>query len=164
MKKLFRIPLIIVGGILVLIGIIWWSYGWFGGTIDVINYEAAEISRIEMSRSVVDDRRIIITEPEDIEKVINNVNSFQYTGNSLKNLFQFQLFMSGSVLYEIALYPKEEDPFILCFANSSNDESPNIDMSYWFYHENKTPIITNTCSGALDWYNDLYEKYNSSLN
>ena len=153
-------PAIFAGVVLALI-ICRRVFGLGGGTIDVIEFEAAEVRRIEMGRAIFGEQRITITETEDMETVIDTINSFQYTGNDLKYLFRIPLFTGGAVLYEIAVYPKEGEPVVVSFCcnNDYSADPPDVEMSYWSDQEERILLISNTCRGSMEWYDVLYEKY-----
>lgn len=147
------------------ISILWvvlgmWLFGWGGGNINIIDVEAKDVSQIELLRTTFGSKKITITEGEDIQTVIDNVNSFRYSGNELKYLLQGKAFGS-TFLYYITVYPKEGDVIELVLSALGGYGLSETEMSYWFPADPNF-FISNTCEGPMTWYDDLYAKYSIS--
>ena len=55
-----------------------WVFGWGGGPIHVLRVSPEEVDHIRISATIVDSHAITVTEPEDIQFVIDTINSFSY--------------------------------------------------------------------------------------
>lgn len=91
-----------------------WIYGWGGGDINVIPFDANDVERIELNgifRGT--SRSALITERDEIQGVIDSINTFQRSGSDLKNIFKYGIGLGGTSLYEIGIYPLDGERFIL---------------------------------------------------
>jgi len=109
-----------------------WIFGWGGGDIHVMNFSAEDVERLTLSQSGY-TYAVEVTEKEDIQAVIDMVNSFQHTGNELKHGFLF-----GS--------------------NSGDQPVSDMEVSYWVYQETKTSRApSKLCRGSMELFFEMYE-------
>ena len=91
-----------------------WIYGWGGGDINVIPFDANDVERIELNGIFRGpSRSALITERDEIQGVIDSINTFQRSGSDLKNIFKYGIGLGGTSLYEIGIYPLDGERFIL---------------------------------------------------
>ena len=138
-----------------------WVFGWGGGSIRVIRVSPDEVDHIRISATIVDSHAITVTEPEDIQFVIDTINSFSYTGNNLKCILRGELFLSGTLLYELNFSLRNGDAFSLCLASNNSTDLSDMELTYWIHDENRFPI-SSMCRGSMEWYDTLYEAYSTS--
>ena len=138
-----------------------WVFGWGGGPIHVLRVSPEEVDHIRISTTIVDSHAITVTEPEDIQFVIDTINSFSYAGNDLKCILRGELFMSGTLLYELSFSLRNGDAFTLCLASNNSTDPSDMELSYWIHDEDRFPI-SSMCRGSMEWYDTLYEAYNTS--
>lgn len=64
MKKLVKThKRLLTGAVLaVVLALSWWVFGWFGGTIDVMDFSADQVESIELFHYWLSDERVIVTE------------------------------------------------------------------------------------------------------
>ncbi len=136
-----------------------WIFGWGRGDINVMEFPASEVERIELSCTDtrrVDLYRAVVTEKNDIQALIDSVNSFQYTGSVVKELFKHGIGIGGTVLYEYNVCLSNGDTFLLCFGNNNGEqELSDMEVIYWADQSNKA----NTCRGSMELFYELYKKY-----
>ena len=137
-----------------------WLFGWGRGDINVLEFSASEVERIELSctdTKRVDLYRAVITEKDDIQALINSVNSFQYTGSAVKELFRYGFGgIGGTVLYEYTVYLSNGDTFLLSFGNNNGEqELSDMEVVYSVGQSDKA----STCRGSMELFYELYEKY-----
>lgn len=140
-----------------------WIFGWGRGDINVMDFSANEVDRIELSCTDihVDMHRAVVTEKDDIQAFINSVNSFQHTGSNIKYLFRYGIGAGGAVLYECDVYFSSGDIFNLRFANGNGEQDlSDMEVSYWIPQENQKRLFSDTCRGSMELFYELYERYN----
>jgi hypothetical protein len=139
-----------------------WLFGWFRGNINMMRFSSDEVDRIKLYST---DVRLglhtsVVTNKEEIQALIDSVNSFQHTGSGLKEIFKYGIGVGGSTLYVCDVYLLNGENFNLHF--SSNDGGQplfDMEMSYWVHWQGKTPALSNTCRGSLELFAELYGKY-----
>jgi len=137
-----------------------WIYGWGGGNIDMIDFDAEHVDRVQFGFTITDYLDgVTITEKEDIQTIIDSINSFRHTGNELKDFFKFGPFPGGTVLYEFVFYLSDGTEFVFCFGANSHRDLSDIEVSYWVYQQGHRNRISPTCRGSLEPFYELYEKY-----
>ena len=128
-----------------------WAFGWGGGPIDVMDFSAEDVDRIELSETLVDSGPASpVTEPADIQALIDSVNAFRRTGNSIRYLFRDGIGAGGSVLYTFHVYLKSGEEYILNFASNRAQEPADTEVSYWVYPAEG--LFEDTCRGSLEVY------------
>lgn len=139
-----------------------WLFGWFRGDINMMRFSADEVDRIELSSTdvVTGIYRAVVTDKEEIQALIDSVNSFQHTGSGLKDIFKYGLFSGGTCLYDFHVYFTNGEDYLLEFG-SHNGDQPRSDMevAYWVYQEDKSQLFGYTCRGSMELFYELYEKY-----
>ena len=139
-----------------------WLFGWFRGNINVMRFSSDEVDRIELYST---DIRLglhtsAVADKEEIQALIDSVNSFQHTGSGLKEIFKYGIGVGGSTLYVCDVYLLNGENFNLHFSSNSGEQPwSDMEMGYWVYQPGKTPFLTNTCRGSLELFAELYEKY-----
>ena len=137
-----------------------WIFGWGRGNINVIGFSTDEVERIELSCT---DTRVglhnaVVTEKNDIQALINSVNSFQHTGSAIKELFRHGIGIGGTILYEYNVYLSNGDVFHLCFGSNNGEQKlSNMEVNYWISDQAK--LLPDTCKGSMELFYELYDKY-----
>lgn len=128
----------------------------------MMDFSANEVERIVISctDTQVGVHSSIITEKDDIQALINSVNTFRHTGNEIKLILKMGgIGGGGSVLYEFDVYLLNGKNFQMCFAsNNGEQEWADMEVSYWIYEPGKSSLA-NTCRGSMEVFYELYEKY-----
>ena len=144
-----------------------WIFGWGRGDINVMEFSANEVDRIELSCTDVhvDLHNAVVTEKDDIQALIDSINSFQHTGSAVKELFPIES-LGGALLYSFDVYLSNGDTFPLSFgAHSGIEEQSDMEFDYWIYQGPNhmgllsTLLSTYTCRGSMELFYELYEKY-----
>lgn len=129
-----------------------WMYGWGGSSIDVMNFDSSIVESIRLTNST---DIAVIDESQDIQSVIDSVNSFQHSGNSVRHVFPFIGFpIGGTSLYTFHVYFKTGEEFVFCFGLNKGDQDPlNTEVSYWIQspppRSNGSPIPIHA---EAQWY------------
>lgn len=135
-----------------------WIYGWGGGEIHAMNFSAEDVERLTLSQSGY-TYAVEVTGKEDIQAVIDMVNSFRHTGNELKHGLRFGY--GGTCLYEFDVYLKNGEEFPFFFGSNSGDQPvSDMEVSYWVYQETKiSRAPSKLCRGSMELFFEMYEKY-----
>ena len=153
---------IICGAVLAaLLAVCAWMYGWGRGDIDLMDFDADAVDRIELYSTAWEFEGgtvVSVTEKEDIQALIDLVNSFQHTGTELKFLLQSGVGVGGSVLYEFRVYLLSGEDVVLCFTENGRDLS-DMEMTYSRSPRERMPLVSPVCRGSLELFYDLREKY-----
>ena len=67
--------------------------------------------------------RVVVTNQEDIQNILDGVNSFHFTGSSIKDIFRYGLFSGGSVLYGFDVFLTGGGEKEITFASNNGDQS-----------------------------------------
>lgn len=162
------IPVVIA--LAVVLALCAWTFGWGRGNIGVMEFSADEVDRIELfcTDVRVDLHAAIVTEKDDIQALIDSVNSFRHTGSAVKELFRHGIAiggLGGTVLYEFDVYLSNGDTFPLRFgSNNGVEERSDMEVLYWVYQPKQTNPLLNTwtCRGSMELFYELYEKYDTA--
>ena len=157
-SKLWKwlIPVIIIG---LCIGAD--TFGWGGGPINVMDFTAEDVDRMELtcSHSWIAEGRAVVTEKEDIQTVINSVNGFLYDGTTLKYFLKYGFSGGGTVLHTIHVYFTNGEEYIFDICPEAHSDTQ---LTCWEYpYESKE--FSAVCSGSLDWFYELHEKYTAGI-
>jgi len=127
-----------------------WTFGWFGGTIDVMDFTAEEVECIELHHYWLSEERVTVTEKADMQALIDAVNGFRNTGTMLKHPKKL-IPGGGELWYGITVYLKngEIDWLMLSQLNGRTNIS-NMEMQYGRF---------GTCRGSMELFYELHEKY-----
>lgn len=139
-----------------------WLFGWFRGNINIMRFSSDGVDRIELSSTDVglDLHRSVVTDKEEIQTLIDSVNSLRYTGSALKELFKHGIGAGGSVLYELNVYLLNGESFSLNLASNNNSRPrSDMEMTYWVPQSEKNTTFGHTCRGSMEVFYELYEKY-----
>lgn len=99
-----------------------------------MNFSAEDVERLTLSQSGY-TYTAEVTEKEDIQAVIDMVNSFQHTGNELKHGFLF-----GS--------------------NSGEQPVSDMEVSCWVYQGTTiSRAPSKLCRGSMELFFEMYQKY-----
>lgn len=162
------IPVVIA--LAVILALCAWTFGWGRGDINVMEFSANEVDRIELfcTGVHVDLHTAVVTEKDDIQAFIDSINSFQHTGSIVKELFKHGIpigGLGGAVLYSFNVYLSNGDTFLLRFSsNSGIEEQSDMEVDYWIYQGPNhmgllsTLLSTYTCRGSMELFYELYEK------
>ena len=139
-----------------------WVFGWFSDTIDVIDFDADEVSSVELSSTIFafdDVNAVTVTDKGEIREMIDGINSFQNTGNTLKDLWK-GIGLGGTALYIFTFQLENGEPFEVTFGSNDGGESPtDMKLGYWTSRMKTHKIIGNTCRGSMEFFFDLHDKY-----
>lgn len=131
-------------------------YGWGGTSIDVMDFSSADVDYIRLNDGL---HAVTLDEKEDIQVVIDNVNSFRRTGNDIKRFLPFGGFASGgTVLYEFHVYFTNGNDFILCFGINKAEQDPlDTEVCYWVQSPKKSKLFpfSDTCRGSMELFYEL---------
>lgn len=101
----------------------------------------------------------IILEKEEIQSVIDAVNSFRHTGNELKLIPKYGLFLGGTALYEFRVFLLDGEEFEVTFGlNNASQPPADTEVSYWFPGRGKIIPFSSTCRGSMELFYELLEK------
>ena len=146
-----------------------WGFGWGGGPIRVLRVSPEEVDQIELYYTRVNPYPVSVTEPQDIQTVLDGVNALRYTGNQLRVLpllpvFLFTGGMGGTTAYEITVHLTDGSALLLSLY-SSNVDPQDMEMDYELQPLEQQgggfPFL-NTCRGSMEWFYDLYHKYDQA--
>lgn len=150
--KLLLLSGLVLAGLLALCA---WLFGWGGGEIRVLEFSPEEVERIELSHTNVNlpMERVVVTDKDDIQKILDGVNSFRFTGSSIKDLFRYGLFSGGSVLYEFDVFLADGGEESLTFASNNGDQPMgDMEVGYWI---GEGP--SSTARGSMEFFAQFYE-------
>ena len=135
----------------------YWLFGW--GTIQVIDFSAADVDYVEISCSHFQERGTI-SDPSEIQALIDEANAMENRGSTLKNLVH-GIFTGGAVLYNIAFSLKDGTEFLLTFSSTNSDEPvSDMNLTYWYHRTPPGGQTSGTmCSGSLEVFFELFEAY-----
>ena len=138
----------------VVLALSWWVFGWFGGTIDVMDFSADQVESIELFHYWLSDERVIVTEKEAIQAVIDAVNGFRHTGVMLK--YPGKLIAGGGELwYEVTVHFADGGSRRFVFTQLEKDPiGPEAEWRYGGF---------GTCRGSMDVVNGVLAAYAPSL-
>ena len=137
------------------------TFGWGGGPINVMDFTAEDVDRIELSCSHpwIAGGRAVVTEKEDIQAVIDSVNGFLYDGTTLKYFLKHGFSGGGTVLHTIHVYFTNGEEYIFDICPEAHSDTQ---LHCWKYpYESKG--FSAVCSGSLDWFYELHEKYTAGI-
>ena len=134
-----------------------WLFGW--GSIGVIDFSAADVEAVEISCTHTPGRGTI-RDPGEIQALIDEVNTMQNRGSTVKRLLR-GIGMGGGILYDYDFHLKDGSAFFLTFCQDTA-AAPGAErsLSYW-YRTSPTGDQHNgtMCRGSLETYCGLFEKY-----
>lgn len=156
-RRVFRKWVFPVGGLALLLAFFGWIYGWGGGPINLLDFPVEEVARIRVSQSL---RVAEVTEPEDVQALMDAVNAFRHSGNSIKDhpalLFGFAL--GGTQLYEFHVFFKNGEEFAFCFGlNKGGQTASDTEVSYWVPGE-PSSRFDRTCRGSMELIEELLDR------
>lgn len=143
-----------------------WIFGWRKGELNALDFGADEVESITFYCDSAQISPTTITDPEDVQALIDEINGFPRSGNMLKKLFthgpfslslgdgghicyEFQMVLKSGEMLKIALTTQEDGYF------SQEEER---DMSFYRSDKKVTPLPL--CRGSVDLFFTLYHKYN----
>lgn len=127
-----------------------WVFGWFGGTIDVMDFSADEVESIGLYQYWLGENESVVTEKEDIQALMDEVNGFRHTGTMLKYPKKL-LPGGGEVWYSITVYLTNGERYnITLSCLSSRMNLSDVELRYGRFY---------TCRGSLELVHTLHEKY-----
>ena len=138
-----------------------WLFGWGKGTIDVIDFSAEDVDYVRLScAQLYSYDAAVVSDPEEIQMLIDSANALRHTGSHFKRVFQYGLGAGGSKLHEYDFFLKNGDTFGVTFS-SMNSQNPvtDMDLGYWVTLPNGERISGSTCRGSLEVFYELHRKY-----
>ena len=153
--------LLLAGLVLIaLLALCAWLFGWGGGEIRVLEFSPEDVERIELWHTSVDlpMERVVVTDREEIQTILDGVNSFHFTGSSVKDMFRYGLFSGGSVLYGFDVFLTGSNEKEVTFASNNGDQSMgDIEVSYWISAPTKEGGIPSTARDSLEFFAQFYK-------
>ncbi|MCI8399296.1 MAG: hypothetical protein HFF90_07845 [Oscillibacter sp.] len=144
------------GALLVALIFFAWVYGWGGGPINVMNFSAEDVDYIKIYGPIQVAK---VSEKDEIQSVIDAVNSFRHTGNELKLIPKYGLFLGGTALYEFRVFLLDGEEFEVTFGlNNASQPPADTEVSYWFPGRGKIIPFSSTCRGSMELFYELLEK------
>ena len=166
MKKLTQkkvlIPLLAVA--LCLLLLLNWVYGWTAGdALNALDFQADEVESIRFSSASWFLPPASITDPADIQAVIDEINGFKPSGNSLKQPKYLLPIWGGSVRYDLQIDFKNGEHLDLCFSDFERGGfEPEEEREMTFGRSDRQVTPTPTCRGSMELFFALHEKYNGN--
>ena len=115
-----------------------WTFGWFGGTIDVMDFTAEEVECMELFHYWLSEERVAVTEKADMQELIDAVNDFRNTGTMLRHPRKL-IPGGGELWYGITVYLSDGGKYSFTFSylgdrvTISDMEMQTKDMKYLNY-------------------------------
>ena len=127
-----------------------WTFGWFGGTIDVMDFSADEVESVELFQYWLSEDTVVVTEKEDVQALIDEINSFRHTGTMLK--YPKKLIPGGGeVWYGITVYLTDGERYHITLSCLDGQKNlSDVEMRYGRFC---------TCRGSLELFHALHAKY-----
>ena len=130
-----------------------WMFGWFGGTIDVMDFSADEVESIGLYQYWLGENESVVTEKEDIQALMDEVNGFRHTGTMLKYPKKL-LPGGGETWYEITVHFADGKDCSFVFTQLKKDLMvPEAEWRYGGFR---------TCRGSMELFHALHEKYQTT--
>ena len=163
MKGLTKPKLVLILAVILLAGALAlcaWLFGWGRGSIQVIDFSADQVDHVRLScAQLYNQDAAVIQDPEEIQQLIDEANAPQHTGSSIKRIFQYGLFVGGSMLHEEAFFLKNGETFIVTFSsNRGGQPVSDMDLDYWIT-TNGEHISGSTCQGSLEVFYRLHREH-----
>ena len=165
-QKNRRYPLmiacVVLAIIIVVIGV--HVYGWGRRPIEFMDFSANDVERIELSCVQLGPKRTV-TDPSDIQAIIDSTNAFRYSGNELKDVIIYGIYgigMGGLTVYNFDVYLRNGEVFSLSFySNDGEQELSDMEVTYRIREPEPdgTPLFFKMCRGSMETFYEMYEKY-----
>ena len=149
-----------------------WCYGWGGGDIDILDFSAEGVERVELYTTSVKIAAnyatefdsgfgvSVVTEPEDIQLIIDQIDSLQYAGNDIRDYIEHGIGIGGTVLYDADFYFRDGTKLrVILSSNSGSQPVSDRILGYSLVPAAKKEFLGKNARGSLEWFYDLYEKY-----
>ena len=175
MERLWKRRRWLILGVLLLAAVLMvgrWIYGWGGGDIDILDFSAEEVERVEFYTDNVtiaanyatefDDGFgvSVVTEPEDIQLIIDQIDSLQYAGNEIRDYIEHGIGIGGTVHYDADFYFRDGTNLrVILSSNSGSQPVSDRILGYSLVPAAKKGFLGKNARGSLKWFYDLYEKY-----
>lgn len=137
------------GGLVLLLALFAWIYGWGGGPVNLLDFPAEDVARVRLSDPL---HAVELTETEDIRALLDAVNAFRRSGNQLKDHpgLLFGLALGGTKLYTFEVFLKNGEAFTACFGlNKAGQPAEDTEVGYWVPGRPSGPF-GNTCRGSME--------------
>lgn len=155
-KRKRRGLIISVALILLVVLTFWWLFGWGGGNINIMDFEADDVASMKLGATISGYDVFCPTDKEDIQTVIDEVNGFQHAGKAVRQYMEYGFNSGGAILYEFGIELTDGQELYYCFATRDGiAPGEDIEGSYW----GTIPKEGNMWRGSMDWFHALYEKY-----
>ena len=137
-----------------------WLFGWGRGNINVVKFSASEVNYVRLAcAQLYPYDAAVVTDPKEIQSLIDSVNAFQHTGSTLKEIFRYGLFVGGSKLHEHEFILSNGERFIVTFSSNKNQPVSDMNLSYWVTLPDGERISGSTCKGSMETFYTLHKKY-----
>ncbi len=157
MRGVSRKWLLPAGGLVLALALLAWIYGWGGGPINALDFPAEDVDHIRLSDPL---SAVELTEPEDIQALLDAVNAFRHSGNMLKDhpglLFGFAL--GGTKLYTVKVFLKSGEEVTLRFGlNKGGQAAADTEVSYRV-EGRPASRFGDTCRGSMELIYELMKQ------
>ena len=174
MERLWKRRHWLVLGFLLLASVLvvgFWGYGWAGGDIDVFDFTAEKVERVELYTNDVNftanymtgpgmgSGTSTVTERADIQRMIDTINAFQYAGNQIRDIIEYGVALGGGIRYELEISFTDGTKRLFFLSTYDTDPARDMILGYGFYQEKKLGLLGKQGRGRMEWFYDLYEKY-----
>lgn len=134
-----------------------WIYGWGGGPIQLLDFPAEDVEYIRLSDTL---RAVEVRSPEDIQALMDAVNSFRHSGNQIKNhpFLLFGFAVGGTELYTFHVFLKNGEEVTLHFGSNQGGQDPaDTEVSYWVEGQ-PSSRFGDTCRGSMELIYELMKQ------
>lgn len=161
MRRIPKKVWVICAALVVVLFLGFWIWGWGGDAIDVLEFDAGSVSYIDLysTDQVFHCSTVSVTEKEDIQALIDLVNSFRYAGNELKSVLKGEMGMGGSVVYEFNVFFTDGETFPLAFFSNDTRDLSDMELAYRLTSQDDQPLVGPLCRGSLELFYEMREKY-----
>ena len=102
----------------------------------------------------------MVTEPEELQVLMDTVNAFRHSGNEIKNhpALLFGAALGGTKLYEFRILFKSGEEFAFCFGLNKGGQDPaDTEVAYWIPGR-PSSRFGSTCRGSMERIDELLEE------
>ena len=142
---------------------LFWLSEWKGDKINAIDFDANDVVSMSLYAARPGFEVFDVTDKEDLQTIIDELNEFQYSGGSWRNYIKNGFHRDGGTPYEFYATLENGEEFGLVFLAYYDpcdfEPGTEIDGKYWVFKPVRSE--SRMCRGSLDWFYTLYEKYSS---
>ena len=142
-----------------------WIFGWTEGSLNALDFDASAVEQIVFS---CDNAQIVstnISDPEDIQALIDTINNFDHRGSLFRKgfLVAFSSSSGGHIRYVFQVMMKTGESVEIVLTQRENGYfSPEEDRDMSFYCSTEKVSLLPLCRGNVALFFNLYHKYHSA--